>query len=258
MSNRVVLVLCAVLGLTSASCSRKLLPGKSARATAKTPEMVKATNVDFRYLKAKGKVSIDFPGVQQTANVNVRVRRDSVIWLSASLGIEGFRAYITRDSVKVLFPLQREYYAGDYAYLSRLLNVPVTFDRVQALLLGDYLPATPTDGEVTPAVTTEGPMQRVQYEQRGVLVQQLIDIAKARVQQLAVQDQQTQNKLTVDYSGFLPLQPRDQLFAHSTLLQLQQPQGKPSTVSVQYRDVDLDKERLSFPFSVPKGYARKK
>ncbi|UYZ62745.1 DUF4292 domain-containing protein [Hymenobacter weizhouensis] len=257
MSNRVVLVLCAVLGLTSAGCSRKLLPGKSAAAAAKTPEMVKATNVEFRYLKARGKVSIDFPGVQQTANVNVRVRRDSVIWMSASLGIEGFRAYITRDSVKVLFPLQREYYAGDYAYLSRLLNVPVTFERVQALLLGDYLPVTPA-GEVAPTVATEGPMQRVQYEQRGLLVQQLIDIAKGRVQQLSVQDQQTQNSLTVDYSAFQPLPPRNQLFAHATLLQLKQPQGKPATVSVQYRNVDLDKERLSFPFSVPKGYARKK
>lgn len=256
MSNRLVLVLLSAV-LLLGSCSRKLLPGRSATAPSKTPEMVKAINVDFRYLKAKGKVAIDFPGLQQTANLNVRVRRDSVIWLSASLGIEGFRAYITRDSVKVLFPLQREYYAGDYAYLSRVLNVPVTFERLQALLLGDYLPASPPD--ITPTVATENGMQRVQYEQRGLVVQQLIDVAKARVQQLSVQEQASQNSVTVDYSDFQPLPPRNQLFAHALLLNLKQPKSTaPATVTVNYRNVDLDKERLSFPFSVPKGYARKK
>jgi hypothetical protein len=243
--------------LLLSGCNRKLVPTASKPVSTKAPEMVKATNVDFRYLKAKGKVSIDFPGVQQTANLNVRMRKDSVIWLSASLGIEGFRAYITRDSVKVLFPLQREYYSGDYAYLSRLLNVPITFERVQAVLLGDYLPATPPNA-VTPIVSTEGGTQRVQYEQTGVLVQQLIDLSKARVQQLTVQDQQTQNSLQVDYSDFQPLPPQNQPFAHATALKVQQPKGAPASVTVSYRNVDLDKERLSFPFSVPKGYARKK
>lgn len=256
MSNRLVLVLLSA-GLLLGSCSRKLLPGRSAASPSKTPEMVKATNVGFRYLKAKGKVAIDFPGLQQTANLNVRVRRDSVIWLSASLGIEGFRAYITRDSVKVMFPLQREYYSGDYAYLSRLLNVPVSFERMQALLLGDYLPASPPD--VTPKVETEAGMQRVEYEQRGVLVQQLIDVAKARVQQVSVQEQATQNTVVVDYSDFQPLQPNNQPFAHAMLLNLKQPKSTAaSTVTVNYRNVDLDKERLSFPFSVPKGYVRKR
>ena len=256
MSKCISLVLLSAV-LLLGSCHRKLAPTASKTLGTKAPEMVKATNVEFSYLKAKGKVSIDFPGVQQTANLNVRMRKDSVIWMSASLGIEGFRAYITRDSVKVLFPLQREYYTGDYAYLSRVLNVPVTFERVQALLLGDYLPASPTSA-VQPTISTDGGTQSVQYEQSGVLVQQLIDLAKSRVQQLTVKDQQTQNNLNVEYSDFQPLTPQGQLFAHTALLKVQQVKGAPSSVTVNYRNVDLDKERLSFPFSVPKGYARKK
>lgn len=254
MSKRFPLVLfCAVVLLSG--CHRKLAPTAAAPVSAKAPEMVKATNVEFRYLKAKGKVDIDVPGLQQAANLNVRVRKDSVIWLSASLGIEGFRAYLTRDSVKVLFPLQRQYYTGDYAYLSQMLNVPVTFERMQALLLGDYLPASPPD--VQPTVTTEGEQQRVQYEQQGILVQQLIDLGRKRVQQLSVQEQTTQNMLTVEYSDFQPLEPNTQPFAHTTTLKTTQ-KGAPATVVINYRSVDLDKERLSFPFSVPKGYARKK
>jgi hypothetical protein len=256
MSKCIPLALFGAVVLMS-GCHRKLAPTTSSTVPTKAPEMVKATNIDFHYLKAKGKVTIDFPGVQQTANLNVRMRKDSVIWLSASLGIEGFRAYITRDSVKVLFPLQREYYTGDYAYLSRILNVPVNFERVQALLLGDYLPASPPS-TVVPTVTTDGNTQRVEYSQSGVLVQQLIDLGKSRVQQITVQDQQTQNNLQVDYSDFQALVPQNQLFAHGTALKVVQPKVAPATVTVSYRNVDLDKERLSFPFSVPKGYARKK
>jgi len=49
-----------------------------------------------------------------------------------------------------------------------------------------------------------------------------------------------------------------QSFAYNTLLQIQQGQTKPTTATISYRTIDVDKERLQFPFSIPKGYARKK
>ncbi|WP_426493317.1 DUF4292 domain-containing protein [Hymenobacter sp. 102] len=252
MSNRLALLLLSSF-LLLGSCTRKLLPGKKPAATVPMPEAVRAANVDFRFLAAKGKAQFG----DQSGNINVRIRKDSVIWISASLiGIEGGRIYITRDSVQVLDKLHKEYYAGDFAYLSQRLNVPVNFDMVQALLLGNYL--APLSATVQPTVTTEGPMQRVNYEQAGLLVQQLVHLDRARIQQLQVQAPASQNKLTVDYSDFRPLERNPQQFAYSTLVQVQQGQTPPTTVTLTYRSVDVDKERLQFPFSVPKGYARKK
>lgn len=237
-------------------CSSKIFPTKSATtAPAKGTELVKAKNLDFRYLKAKGKIKIDMPQLQQTANLNLRVRKDSAIWLSVSLGIEGVRAYITRDSVQVINYLQKEYYAGDYAYLSRLLNVPVTFDRVQALLLGNYLPAEPS---TTPKISDEGAMQLVEFQEGNVLITQLIELTRNRVQQIKLAEQQTQNKFTVDFSDFRPLQPSTLPFAYAVLIQGQPTNGKVATASINYRNIDVDQERLTFPFSVPKGYVRKK
>ncbi|MCA8831869.1 DUF4292 domain-containing protein [Hymenobacter pini] len=252
MSNRPVLVLLSAL-LLLGSCTRKLLPGKKPAATVPMPEAVKAANVDFRFLAAKGKAQFG----DQSGNINVRIRKDSVIWISASLiGIEGGRIYITRDSVQVLDKLHKEYYAGDFAYLSQRLNVPVNFEMVQALLLGNYL--APPSAAVQPTITTEGSMQRINYEQAGLLVQQLVNLDRARIQQLQVQVPANQNKLTVDYTDFRPLERSPQQFAYNTLVQVQQGQTPPTTVTLTYRSVDVDKERLQFPFSVPKGYARKK
>ncbi|RYU78836.1 DUF4292 domain-containing protein [Hymenobacter persicinus] len=254
--NKCFLLVLLCVALVLGGCSHKLVPTKSAKTTsAKAPELVKVTNVDFRYLKAKGKVKIDAPGVQQSANLNLRMRKDSVIWLSVSLGIEGVRAYITRDSIQVLNNLQREYYSGNFDYLSKRLNVPITFDQVQAALLGNYLNAP--DG-TTPTITTDAASQKVQFNQASVLVTQLIELARGRVTQLSVVDAQSQNQFSADYSDFRPLDNSATQFAFATLVKSQPTKGAASTLTINYRDVDVDKERLTFPFSVPKGYARKK
>ncbi|GGE98879.1 DUF4292 domain-containing protein [Hymenobacter cavernae] len=241
------------------SCARKAVPTTSKGPTTSAPaaDVARATNVDFRYLSAKGKAQIDQEGNKlPTANITLRVRKDSIIWLSVSVaGFEGARAYITRDSVRVLNKLQREYYAGDFAYLSQRLNVPVTFDQVQAILLGNYLLAP---AGATPTVTTEGNNQRVQFQQASLLVEQLINLGQQKVQKLNVRDSQSQNNVTVDFNDFRPVAPSNQLFAYNVVLQIQQAQGPASSATITYRNVDVDKERLAFPFSVPSGYARKK
>jgi len=240
-------------------CSPKLSPAKSAKTTtpAKAAEMVKATNVDFRYLKAKGKIKIDAPQLQQSANLNVRMRKDSVIWLSVSLvGIEGVRAYITPDSIQVLNYLQKEYYSGNFSYLSERLNVPVTFEQVQAALLGNYLNAPAGS---SPKITTDATTQTLEFSQASVLVTQLIELARSRVTQLAVVDPATQNRFSADYSDFRPLEgTTGPQFAFTNVVKAQPTKGAASVITINYRNVDVDKERLTFPFSVPKGYARKK
>jgi len=253
----VVLLATFLLG----SCARKAISTTSKEPSttpAPVADVARANNVSFRYLSAKGKAQIDQEGNKlPTANLTLRVRKDSIIWLSVSVaGFEGARAYITRDSVRVLNKLQREYYAGDFAYLSQRLNVPVTFDQVQAILLGNYLLA-PTGS--TPTVTAEdNNMQRVQFQQASLLVEQLINLGQQKVQRLNVKDSQNQNNVTVDFSDFRTVTPGNQVFAYNVVLQIQQPQGPTSSATINYRNVDVDKERLAFPFSVPSNYARKK
>ncbi|MCC2547222.1 DUF4292 domain-containing protein [Hymenobacter sp. BT175] len=244
-----------VSALVLGSCTRKAVPTQS-NAVVKTTDMAGARNLDFRYLSAKGKAQIKFQGNDQNANINLRMRKDSLIWVSVTLfGIEGVRARITPDSVLVVNKLQKEYYAGNFNYLSQQLNVPVNFAQLQALLLGDFVPA-PTD--VTPTITTEGDVKRVQYQQAALLIEQLVSQTPGKMQKLTVNDQQSKNNLTVSYSDFQPLAPTKQTFAHLTKLEVKPPQGATSSATINYRNVEVDKERLTFPFSVPSGYARKK
>ncbi|MCC3159955.1 DUF4292 domain-containing protein [Hymenobacter sp. 15J16-1T3B] len=254
--NRRWPLLVLIGSLSLGACTRRAVPTKTTTKPTRPPAPeVRARNLDFRYLAAKGKAQIDANGEKYSANLAVRMRKDSVIWVSASLlGIEGIRARITPDSVQVINKLEKTYYAGNFDYLRRQFNVPITFVQLQSMLIGDYVPAM---ADSALSVMADGPIQRVQYQQTGILVEQLIELSRARLQKLNVSDPKSQSTLTVTYADFQPIQPGEQQFAHGILVQAQQPGRQPATVTINYRNVDLDKEQLSFPFSVPAEYGRK-
>ncbi|OGX88325.1 DUF4292 domain-containing protein [Hymenobacter glacialis] len=254
------LTLLVALGLLLGSCARKAVPTASTigpgTSVPVAESTVRATNTTFTFLNAKGKAQISLKGNKQGANLALRMRRDSIIWVSASLaGIEGVRAVLTNDSVHVINRLEKTYFSGGYDYLSKLLNVPVSFAQMQALLLGDYVPA-PTG--TTPTVTTEeAGRQRVAYPLADVVIERLLQAGTGRVQQLKVSDEATKRNLTVDYTDFRPLEEQGSVsFAHATFIQAQQPESGVATAAINYTKVNAGRERLAFPFSVPKGYKR--
>lgn len=67
----------------------------------------------------------------------LRMAKDSVIWCNFSKIIEVGRAMATRDSVWVRIPLLGRNDAGDYRMVERVAGFRITFDELQAILLGN-------------------------------------------------------------------------------------------------------------------------
>ena len=268
--NRPVFLLTLALAAGLGSCARKAVPTASTtgpgtstavsadRGMEPSLPSVRPTNSTFMFLNAKGKAQVNLKGNKQSANVAIRMRRDSIIWVSAGLaGIEGVRAVLTRDSVRVLNRLDKTFFTGGYDYLSKLLNVPVSFAQMQAILLGDYLPAP--SGSTPTMTTEEAGRQRVSYPLAGVVVERLLQSGTGRVQQLRVSDVATKRNLTVDYTDFRPLDQQANLpFAHAMFVQAQQPSAGAVTAAINYSKVNVGRERLAFPLSVPKGFKRQR
>ena len=87
-----------------------------------------------------GKAKVDFIEGRKTTpfTAQMRIKRDSVIWISLStgIGIEGGRLLLTQDSVKYINRINKTYFVGDYDFLSELINTEVSFCMIQALLTG--------------------------------------------------------------------------------------------------------------------------
>ena len=253
MNNRCFLfwILASVLFISS--CKKNQVPVASS-GTESVKE--KTRNLSFQYFTAKGRMQIEEEDGKVTSGVNVRMQKDSVIWISVvpGFGIEAARVKITRDSVYMVNRLQRNYFAGDYTLIKDKFKVDVNFELVQAIMLGNYL-ASPTGDEKQIAQT---PLQHLRQQQENLIIDQFLDASTAKLKKLTIKDQKSKNSINVDYSLFE--QVNNQLFAKNSLIVVQQNQGEKNAgaiVAIEYNKVNLDDEILAFPFSVPSGYTRK-
>ncbi len=133
-----------LLMLIAVSCS-------PARKAIKAP--IKEEGADYLFKKLKehelkytyfmGKFSAEYKNQKKSTSFNgqLRIKKDSVIWLSLTpgLGIEAVRLIITQDSVKMINKLSNTYYVGNYEAVNRFLKTNIDFDILQAYLLGNDL-----------------------------------------------------------------------------------------------------------------------
>ncbi|MFL5787806.1 MAG: DUF4292 domain-containing protein, partial [Flavisolibacter sp.] len=96
--------------------------------------------LNFKTFSAK--VNVDYKsgdGRNYNVNANVRLYRDSAIWISvnALLGIEAMRVLITKDSVKLLDKLNKSYTARSVSYLQEVTSLPLDLAALQDLILGN-------------------------------------------------------------------------------------------------------------------------
>ena len=226
---------------------------------------VDVQNFDYQYLQFKGKVQYETSSDKQEAQVNIRMKRDSIIWASISkVGFEGVRAVITRDTVVLLDRLHKSYFAGNFKALKRRYHIPVTFDQLQAALVGNYLAG---EGTKDVSESTDTPVQTLHYEQERMAVDQFINREKKRLVKLSVVDQRG-NALTANYQDFKPMKEgsTEREFPYALLLNvLRSPTPNPAAdvepktllISLNHKAVTVPVGKLEFPLAIPADYERK-
>ncbi|RIV27331.1 DUF4292 domain-containing protein [Fibrisoma montanum] len=235
--------------------------------TAKAPVLTRpgidearaiVAEIDFKYLVAKSKVS--FKSKDQdisNANVNLRVRKDSVIWFAVTgLGLEVARGMITRDSIHILDKIHKEYAAYDFPTLSRQFNFNLTFDLLQALIVGNLpLPQKPAQ-----KVKRDRDYLLLRQTEGKVLVENYIGEEDRKLKKLMVVEQPTRNTLRLDYENFAAL--NNFLFPFTSLITLDYQsktdgQYYQSLLRVQHNKVELVDKNPGFPFTIPAKYERR-
>ena len=83
-----------------------------------------------------GKIEID--GDNTPVSANLRIRKDSVIWLSISalLGIEVARIQITPDSLKLINRINKTYWTGDFEDVENAYGIPANYEKLEGVLVG--------------------------------------------------------------------------------------------------------------------------
>tara|TARA_B100001250_G_scaffold381567_1_gene374005 strand:- start:796 stop:1524 length:729 start_codon:yes stop_codon:yes gene_type:complete len=129
-----------ILSISLISCGIKKTVKKDFLKLPKNPteiiERVKSTNKYPDFLSLKGKLLLVNKDQEIALNINIKNRKDSVIWvsLSVSLGIEIIRAQITPDSIYFINRSNKTYLVKTSSYIKELINLDLSFYDLQDII----------------------------------------------------------------------------------------------------------------------------
>ena len=251
--NKYLPVLLLLVLVFAAACKRDTIPTVS----EKDLKELNVRPLDFKYLTTRSKINFNDGNRQIGATANIRISNDSLIWFSITpgLGIEAARGLVTRDSLFLVNKLEKEYYAYSFAELSKKLNVVVDYDILQAALLGE--PVRP--------ISTNSRIKRTADETIVLQQQQGFDIINhfnnqtLKLTRAIVQEPQSVNNLVLQYADFQKINDNVLPLSSTITAQYQENQQmKATVVAFQHNKAEFSDTPLSFPFSIPDRYVRKK
>ena len=130
-----------ILSFTLIACGSKKNMSSSSAEAKNIRSLEKKLNTKKPYFKSlTGVMSASYETEDESVNlrINFRVKKDSAIWMSAKIAglIPVAKALITPDQVSFYQKINNEYFEGDYSLINDLFGIPVNFNQLQNLLLG--------------------------------------------------------------------------------------------------------------------------
>jgi hypothetical protein len=202
-----------------------------------------SAKIDVQYKDAEGK--------RINANAHLRMYRDSVIWVSLTgpLGIEGIRAFITRDSVKMLDKQEKILTTRSVSYLQEVTELPLDLYSLQDLLIGNPVFL---DSNIISYERKGGNLSlfslgnyfknifTINESDKSVQSSKLDDVDAARSRTCFLGYGDYENK-------------KDKLFSARRTISITE--KKKLDIELEFKQYDFN-ETLSFPFNIPKNYKR--
>ena len=217
----------------------------------RTLEGLRSRYIDFNSFTAK--INVDYKDAtnkNQNLNANVRMIKDSAIWISATgfMGIEGMRALITRDSVKILNKLEKVYTARSMAYLQEVTDMPLDLHTMQNLLLGNPIFFDSATSYARSSGTLTLLSVGTWFKHLLALNEGEFTISRSKIDDV---DPTSNRTADITYSDY---QEKNGV-RFATKRQIILSEAKKLSVKMDYRQYAFNEE-VSFPFNVPKNYKR--
>lgn len=212
--------------------------------------------IEFDYLSTRSKVSYKDGSNSISATASIRVKKDSLIWVSLSpaLGIEAARGIITRDSVLFMDRINRNLYEYDFKSLSQRFQMDLNFDMVQSLIIGEM----PNQNFNFQDIKFMEPFFVIAQKQGYLDVQNYIGKNTQKLERLEVEDRASKNNMQLVYGNFQALE--EQLLPFESKISVNYRQGnklQETTINLEHQKAEFSQNPLSFPFSVPNRFERK-
>lgn len=213
-----------------------------------------ANTIEFETFSAK--INTDYEGndgKKDGVNLFIRMKKDSLIWISATgpLGIEGMRVLIDIDSVRILDKIDKEYQVRSLEYLQEVAALPLDLRTLQEIIIGNpvfldstnFISYSVADNNIS--FLSEGQWFRhlisMNNNDHLVLHSKLddVDISKNRTCYLSYSEYETEKGVMFSKNRTISVTAKTKL-----------------DVKLNFKQYAFN-ETLTYPFSIPKNYKKK-
>jgi len=245
MNSRFLLVFFLALFFLS-GCTKKITPYTSNEIM----EDFEPAYFDFNYLTAKSRVVLEEQNGRTTkGTLNLRAKKDSIIWFSISpgLGIEAARGVVTLDDIKIKDRINGKDINMSYAQFEESYGVRLSFYLFQNMLFANI----PHEFSYRDRLVRVGKTFELFQQRENVRYKSIISTQHGKVLELESVTTVNAGKVSATYPDFKEL--NNQPFAHNILIEMvlnlpNKPKSK-TLVNLEISKVDLTDDPLTFPYN---------
>jgi len=248
--NKRILVLLSLIFLFS-SCKKDLF-----HFNYLEKKKLKIDELEFEYLQAKSKVKYD-DGMQNfNANANIRIKHDSIIWISiTSTGIEALRAIIKKDSIFVIDRINKKYSEFSFDSLQSAYNIDFDYDMLQAVLVGNLIKTRKNDDKVV----LEDEFYILKQNNNNLAINNYVNSKTMKIEKVNVIEEPSSSSLEIRYDDYQISNEMLFPFKNSVFLTYSRNNSElTSHLNLNFSRVAINEKKIKFPFNVPNRYVPKK
>ncbi len=238
--NKVTILLLAIVLL--AGCSRRGIGFRSD---------LEVDPFDFQFFTAKAKITFDDGARELSGAANVRVQKDSAIWMSISpgLGVEVARLFISPDSIFFLDRINKKVLKLSFEQISNEYDFDINYNLVESIAIGNLIypyrreSLTRLENGLTYSQDFDN------YSFRNYIGNE-----SRKLESLMVRDLETNTSISVNYGEFKEVGEEIFPFTIKAVLDFAGGDKKPTNISIGFNRAQIENEPLKFPFDIPERY----
>ena len=210
-----------------------------------------AANFDRKTIDAKLKVNFDNQKTRQSLSVDMKIKKDEVIWLKGSKFITVFKAEITPTSVRYYSSLFKHYFEGDFSMIKTLLGVDLNFEQLQNLFLGQSLLNVKEENQAVEIVNNRYVLSpEKQVELFDIFF--TINPAHFKLDEQSIINAAKNLRLDVQYPSYNLID--NEVFPSQINIKAKNPK-RLTTIDLIYKTVVFDTD-VKMSFKIPNGYKK--
>jgi hypothetical protein len=191
----------------------------------------------------KGKINIRSKSQKITLNTNIKIKKDSIIWVSVSLPIVGelFRGVITKDSIYYLDRKNSSYFIADHFYLNKFFTSDSYFYLANKIISSSTFFKNDIDYKFS-----EG--RHIIFSQSSKYI---IDPISFSINECSLISS-SEDTLTINYLNYHLIDS----YVYPKKINMRMVLDEEYNLSISYNKISLNKPQ-EFSFIIPKNYEKK-